>query len=476
MSGEEFGLSLLVLLSFLTFCLFLVHQWDLRKKERSLRPFWPRGVRSFFRHILIAGTDSDLKLELLYALGLAGVFSVVKITRMPTLASGLLPYLVAPVLGYHARYWVAKWRLQNIVFFGALFGESVPYRPSLSALSALLVNIGVTFIVATAGVWPLVVCFFGFLAHEITLEIAKNRQMLSRKLFLFDLDEPILSHDERRRLISALDRFEIGKIKTLRQKVDSEDKRVALDAFVALLQDDFHKFREIRERAASKIRESGPLLYYFGKASYVIGDLEAARELLSQGVELREGGVCRAYLALALLARTEGREAVEESIDLLRERGERTSGQDQRKSSMFLRAFLALALGIATGRSEEHDEEYLREAIFRIHEAMRINELVRRENELGEMGEFYFRANEQIFLDIYAYLLYRMGNYQLAFRVLEQAIERDNTYPWPYYHLALLYEKVGQEWLAERVFYRIVAHERSESVLKSLALMRLRKI
>ena len=80
---------------------------------------------------------------------------------------------------------------------------------------------------------------------------------------------------------------------------------------------------------------------------------------------------------------------------------------------MFTAAYYALALAIGTTKDAVANER-LREAFFHIHEAMRINQAIFDMGDVGELRFEYFQANNQIFLDIYGYVVYRQRNPQLA--------------------------------------------------------------
>ena len=461
-----------VLAGFFSF-LLIVHTLQRRASDQKLRAFTTRQPILRFRHWIIAGTDADLKLEFLFLayqsllVGSAHWFNVT-----PRRLDWLLA-VIACFLGFHFRQWLSKWRLRNIVSLKIVSSDQYLYFKGATDISAILLNVLVSIHLSLGNPIYAVLQFLGFFIHEVVLESRKGERLLKRKLYLFDLDDLPVRQAVREKLIHAIRRFRLSAIGQLIRQSQDRREAVLLDAFRSLLRDDFSGFRSVVDRNDDLIQADPSLLYYFGKAFYNLGELERAKEYLRLGRDEHQSRLCAAYYALTLLAEAEGRQEVQRVLELLEPHVQVT---EDSKSDMFLAAYYSLALAISTGKYPDPGRERIRRAFAFIHEALRINETYLRKAELGELQIYYYRANEQIFLDIYGYILYRMGNDMLSFRVLEDAIASDDTYPWPYFHLALLYLRIGRRALAGSLLYRIAANERSDTVLKRLCVSKLKEL
>ena len=461
-------LSLFLLVEIVILCIIMLKLWF----ERSN---WPRrellgkGLQDRLTQRFIIGTDSDLKVEFVYFLLLALLGWTAAL-----FGSRVLPLLilVSFLQGLHFRQWLSRWRLRNIVSLEILERDRMFYW-RLSELGALLLNGAVLYCTLSIDVRYALPSAMGLLANEIVLERKKRLLILKRKLYIFDVDVFYSNSSVRTRLIAAIKKHRLGQIDALIRETKDPSEALLLKAFKLLvtnsLQDFHHLYRENKEAISADSR----LAYYFGKSLYNLGSLTEAKEVLEHGCTRLGDSLCLAYYALCVLSESRDEETVRRVLTLLQ--GSLQEGPEA-KRDMFLRAFYALALAISTAKYSEQRSERLSYALFNIHEAMRINQLFFEKNELRGLRTEYFHANDQVFLDILGYIVFRQGNLQLSARLLQAAISTDNTYPWPYFHLALIYDKIGRRRLARSLLFRIAVNETSDSVLKRLCQDRLAKM
>jgi tetratricopeptide (TPR) repeat protein len=451
--------------------LFAVRRYSV---EQWLRPLLSqRGRKRRWVQRLIIGTDTDLKVEAFFFVYILTVVSVIATARQ----SGTLPNMsgilavVALLQGFHFRQWLSKWRFRNIVFQKILTAQRTIYTRGFNEIAAIgLNNLIMIWLLANNPRYALLQVI-GFVLHEVSTEIRKRSQLLRRKLHLFDLD--FLDDKQlRREVIRAIRGFRITKLNQLALQTSSPADRIILNAFARWIQNDFDGFVTLFQNERMSIEKSPEMLYYFGKAFYSLGDLDRAEDLLQRGWVDHRSRLCFAYFVLCTLAKGQTPPDLDELDAELRTA--RASGTGT-TAEMFAAAYYALAVAVSTSR-EPGSLTRMRDAFFYIHEAMRINQLVFDSDRLAELSREYFEANNQIFLDIYGYIVYRQGNLQLSFFALESAIRVDNTYPWPYFHIALIYERLGRVQRAESIYYRIAVNEVSDSVLKRLCERRLRAI
>jgi hypothetical protein len=143
---------------------------------------------------------------------------------------------------------------------------------------------------------------------------------------------------------------------------------------------------------------------------------------------------------------------------------------------MLAHAYYALASIMLASTDGNLSSQEARDALYHIHRANRINEKFLREKHLGTLGYSYYRGNEIILMDICGYIMFRIGESRLGYRILEGAVRADNTYPWPYFHIAIIYEQRGKLRLARSLFARIAMNERTDSVIYRLSVGRIKKI
>ena len=446
-----------------------------RREEGSLSGLVSGPARYRFLQRLIVGTDADLKVEAaFFAYQLILLFILAPAHRwVPGDSSFAVLCAVAVIQGFHLRQWFSKWRFRNIIYFKILTADRRLYTRGLEELSALAVNnLLMAWLIYTGPVY-VVPQIAGFLLHEVTTEIRKRRRLLRRKLHLFDLnfiDEPAV----KSAVIDAVDKLRLTRIERLADRVTSPRLRVLLHAFGAWIQNDFDKFRELFTTHRQFIEQEAEMCFYFGKSFYALGDVSTARDLLSIGWSRFHSRICLAYYSLCELAtdrNIDNLRAVEES--LRQNIAEGTVGETP--PDMYACAYYALSIAIGTTKNAVPPSR-VRDGFFHIHEAMRINQRIRERSDLGRLADEYFQANNQEFLDIYGYLVYRQHNSQLSFAILESAIKSDDTYPWPYFHVALIYEAIGRSPVARAIYYRIAVNEISDTVLKRLCLRRLHRL
>jgi tetratricopeptide (TPR) repeat protein len=459
----------LVLLAAVCLVTGTTHYVTHRRLDSDLRPHRDKSLTGLVRHWVVAGTDSDLKLELAYFAGLVSTGLLLGIDKSthPGVLHWTFAALIALVLGYHARQWLSKWRLRNIVSLDILRAEHILYIKSLGNIGAFVLNLLFSAYLVHEDLKFAVLCFAGFFIQDVALESRKASRLLQRKLYIFDLEDMPVPEEKLDRLCAAIRKFNFRVLRRMIREAEPGRDQLLLTALDILLRDDFEGLKRLVIDKQEMIREDYALAFFFGKALFRVGDLDRARMFLTAGSQLGESDddrhLCIAHLALVEVADSATSSAVSTALGALRD-CVRIGGNS--KGAMFMLAVNALVIALASRHDAEAD---LPRAVSLIHEALRINEsLAARDYKLGELGDLYRKGNEQIFLDIYGYILYRMGTRTLAFRVLEQAIIQDNTYPWPYFHLALIYDAAGRNKLARDLLFRVAAQERSDSVLRRL--------
>jgi hypothetical protein len=439
------------------------------RAEGRLQDLLGKGLRDQLTQRFIIGTDSDLKVEFGYFMMLAFVGWTA--ASFGTNVRFLL-ILVSFLQGLHFRQWLSRWRLRNIVSLEILERDRMFYwRPS--ELAALLLNGMILYCMLSIDIRYTIPSAIGLLANEIHLERKKRFLILKRKLHIFDIDVFSSTSKIRPRLITAIKKYRLGQIDALISQTSDIGEVLLLKAFKFLVTNNLREFHTLYQQNKDAIGADARLVYYFGKSLYNIGDLGSAKELLQHGYTQLGDSLCLAYYALCVLSESRDEVTVRNLLTTLEKS---IHGDAETKRDMFLRAFYALALAISTAKYKEQKSERLSHALFNIHEAMRINQLFFEKSDLRGLKREYFHANDQVFLDILGYIVFRQGNLQLSARLLQAAISTDNTYPWPYFHLALIYDKVNRRRLARSVLFRIAVNETSESVLKRLCQDRLSKM
>lgn len=466
-------------LSFLVLCevfvIVMMAAFAIRRRadEAQIAPLLGRvRDRSPVQAVIIA-TDADLKVEFLFFSYMLLAVIATSLLQSPRAGDEILALLavIAGLQGYTFRQWLSRWRFRHIVNIRLLTTKASFYGGSRDVVAELLINQLLFWWLLWISPFYAFFQVAGFLFHEASSEVRKRRFMLRRKLHLFDLDF-IPKKEDRARLASAIHRFQLSVIRQMAYQTSDTRQALLLRTFDLWLRNDFSGVDRVFEENRRSIEGDAKLLYYFGKSFYARGDVQRATELLKRGWGEYGDVGCRAYLVLCELAVDRSREKVTE---LLQEIKEDVPQYCSSKAEMFLCAYYALALGIFSGRADDGEVDTLRDALYHIHEAMRFNQRIYEGRELGPLQSAYFAGNNQIFIDIYGYIVLRQGNQQLSFRILESAIVDDNTYPWPYFHIALLYERVGRAERARSIYYRIAANEVSDSVLRRLCLRRLER-
>lgn len=463
-------LPLFILVEVVIFCMIVLKLWFERGN-------WPRrellgkGFRDRLTQRFIIGTDSDLKVEFAYFILLALLGWTATLFGSRAL---LLLILVSFLQGLHFRQWLSRWRLRNIVSLEILERDRMFYW-RLSEVGALLLNGTVLYCILSIDVRYAFTSAMGLLANEVFLERRKRLLILKRKLHIFDVDVFYSNSRVRTRLIAAIKKHRLGQIDALIGETKDPSEELLLRAFKLLVTNSLREFHALYRDNKEAITADPRLAYYFGKSLYNLGSLIEAKEVLEHGCTMLGDSLCLAYYALCVLSESRDEDTVRRVLAMLQ--GSLQDGQGaEAKRDMFLRAFYALALAISTAKYSEQRSERLSHALFNIHEAMRINQLFFEKNELRGLRREYFHANDQVFLDIFGYIVFRQGNLQLSARLLQAAISTDNTYPWPYFHLALIYDKIDRRRLARSLLFRIAANETSDSVLKRLCQNRLAKM
>lgn len=474
----EFLLASEALLVALYTFLAAVHYLTRRRREVDLAHYDARRFHARIKHWVVGGTDADLKLEVAY-------FTVLVTTAMATHFPGSHPAVaefggihaaVGAVLGFHLRLWLSKWRLRNIVFAKILVKQRLVYFKGATDTLAVLANLLLTFYLVRAHAGYVFCGFFGFFIQDLALESRKASQLLRRKLHIFDLEGLPVPHSKREQLFAAIKTHSARSLRALVRSAETPRDGVLLHAFELLLHDDFAGFRRLLASEEKLIEADADLLFYFGKSLYALGDVGGARSFLERGCAARQRDrLCMAYFALTLIADADD-SGLRSAVEILDEYY-RTPGET--KGDMFGLGFYALALALSTKdhcASSTAKRAHFEKAFWCINEALRLNEGFANRADLGSLQRHYFLGNEQVLLDIYGYLLYRMESDVLAFRVLEDAIRQDDTYPWPYFHLALIYARLGRTDLASVIYYRVAMHERSDTVLRRLCMQRMGKL
>lgn len=457
--------------------LALVHYVTRTRREKDLTRYQARTLRATIKHWLVGGTDADLKLEVAYfSLLVATVIAARLIGQLAVHKFDVMHATVAAVLGFHVRLWLSKWRLKNIIFVKILETQRLIYFKSAFDNLAFVANLAATVYLVIANPSYVFCAFIGFFAQDLTLESRKASRLLRRKLHIFDLEGLPVPRDKRERLFTAIKTHSARSLRQLVRSAETPRDHVLLRGFSLLLHDDFDGFRALLVAERELIESDADLLFYFGKALYALGDVAAARSFLERGCTARNRDrLCMAYFALTLIADGDDN-GIPTAVDIL---DDYYCAPGETKGDMFGLAFYALALALSTKDAEaasDHVKAHFEKALWCINEALRLNEHFASRADLGSLQRHYFLGNEQMLLDIYGYLLYRMKSYVVAFRVLEDSIRQDDTYPWPYFHLALIYSRVGRTDLAKVIFYRVATHERSDSVLRRICLRRLESL
>jgi tetratricopeptide (TPR) repeat protein len=472
--------SLLLASEALLLCLYVflsvVHHFTRRQRELDLSELFDGGRGRRLKRWLVGGTDADLKLEFGYftVLIAIGLFANTRWRPVHYHEPQVLFGLVGAALGFHLRQWLSKWRLRNIVFAKILAKRQLLYFKGITDTTALAANLLVTVYLVFTHPGYIYCAFAGFFVQDLALESRKASRLLRRKLHIFDLDGLPVPDEKREELFDAIKHHSVRTLRALVRDAGSPRDRILLHAFALLLHDDFDGFRRLLAEEKGLVDGDPDLLFYFGKALYALGDVGAAREFLSRGCSARQSDrLCMAYYALTLISEAND-EGLKQALTILSEYFDSVAGT---RGDMFGLGFYALALALAAKDSAPAAtrREDFEKALWCVNEALKINERLSQEFALGSLQRHYFLGNEQMLLDIYGYVLYRMGSYVVAFRVLEDSIRQDDTYPWPYFHLGLIYDRIGQHDLAAVIYYRIAAHERSDTVLRRLCVRRMRR-
>jgi hypothetical protein len=466
-------LSLLIMCQLATVITMAVFAVQRKAAEGALKQAIKPQPDSRWIRRLIIGTDTDLKVEAVFLAYLLVVIAILG-HRLPLSGliafTGVLP-LIAVVQGFHLRQWLSKWRFRNIVYVQILTRKRKLYIRGVEEGAAILLNNIIMWWLIFTNPGYALLQIAGFVLHEIITETRKRRRLLRRKLHLFDVDflrDPAVKES----VISAVRHFRVDRVDLTIQRLQRTDEAVLLRAFKYWLQNDFAAFDAEFNEHRSSIEQDAEMTYYFGKAFYALGEVERARDLLHLGWDRHASKICLSYYVLCQLALPHDHDTVTALEDLL---AQHVLPHGATRADMFVAAFYSLTIAMGTRAMAGRDDR-LRRAFYFIHEAMRINQRIFDRGDVGLLRNQYFEANNQIFMDIYGYLVYRQGNTQLSFSILESAINRDNTYPWPYFHIALIYESVGRRDVADSIYFRVAVNEVSNSVLKRLCIRRLQRV
>jgi tetratricopeptide (TPR) repeat protein len=440
-------------------------QLGLRLPSSPRGAFLERACKQF-----VVGTDGDLKVEFAF---LAYLSTAIIITNPPPshprYSVQLLPAVLSFLLGFYFRQWLSKWRLRNIVSLQRLRSSRMLVGKPNAALAFALTNILVWYILYVSPLYALC-ALAGVFLHEVILETQKNTLVLRRRLHLFDLESFSLDKATARVILRIPRPLGLRGLHALIKKELEPRRRLALRAFRELVTNDQDEFYRLLETSSSSILPDADLCYYFGRALYTLGDIPRASTLLAAGCEHSNDARCAAYLALAYLGEGAHTSGVQRARQLLEPHVKRS---DDSTGTMFAHAYYALASILQLDLDATFSAEPAQEALYHIHRAIRINEGRLAAEGLGKLSYAYYRGNELIFMDICGYIVFRLGEPRLAYRILEGVIRADNTYPWPYYHIALIYKRTGKEYLARALFHRIAVNERTDSVIHRLALTQL---
>lgn len=437
-----------------------------RRKTLHRLPSPESSVAYRIRNGLLVGTDNDLKIELAF---LGYVTIATFLTHSLPIRSRtpveFIPAILALLLGFHFRQWLSKWRLRNIVSVKRLTSKSPVVVKYNSLISFALTNSLIWYLIYLnpryAGLQLL-----GLFVHESASETEKNRRVLRRRLHLFDLDAFALDTETAEIIYRVPGPFGLRRLHGLIARETDLRRGLALNAFRELISNDQEAFYKILDKNIDIIRADPNLCYYFGRALYTLGDIPRAEQLLNLGVKQCGDARCAAYLALTIVAKQQNEEHVHQARAILQPYLH--SGPDS-PGKMFAHAYFALTSALLLNEADPLESGIPQDALSHIHYAMRMNERFFAKRELGRLSYSYYRGNELILMDICGYIMFRLGEPRLAYRILEGVVTADNTYPWPYFHIALIYKKQGLMSLAQALFRRIAANERTESVIYHLA-------
>jgi tetratricopeptide (TPR) repeat protein len=434
----------------------------LRPRQR-LRQASPGGLR---RWVLLS-TDTDLRVELILALYLSLCVIGARLARpRPPGDLVFVLLIVSVVAGGFFRQCLSKWRLHRLVRPEFLGTSSLPHFRGVSEVSAMvLTSVVIGFLILLDDFYALVV-FFGFITHEMASEWKKRSHLVKRKLHLFDVE--ILSKAPEAKRIISRSVSPFGSLWPRRStRLGGEaPERLIVRGFEALLHDDFHTLRALVENHEDRIRSSSDGAYFFGRAAYVVGEIRVAQRLLDAGFRLHGDDRCVPFLALVEAEMDQRRPPALLRAEKMLTAALPSASSDRVRMELF--GIRALVLALNSSGPPSIANRRLNKAMASVLEAMRLNQQLRNKMTFSSESRLYFDAFSQMYADICGYVLYRRGNYELAYRVLEDAVLKDPTYPWPYFHIGLIYEAVGQKSLAEILYHRIGESERSETVLKRL--------
>jgi tetratricopeptide (TPR) repeat protein len=441
----------------------LVHRRQAFRRVSSSRE---SSIGYRIRNNLLVGTDNDLKIELAF---LGYVTAMTLLTHSVPIRSRapveFIPAVLALLLGFHFRQWLSKWRLRNIVSMKRLTSKSPIVIKANSTIAFVLTNILIWYLLYLNPRYA-ILQLVGLFVHEGVAETEKNRRVLRRRLHLFDLDAFSLDTNTADIIYRMPGPFGLRRLHGLIVRETNFRRSLALRAFRELFSNDQREFCRLLDENIDTIKSDQDLCYYFGRALYTLGDIPRAEQLLDTGVKLCNDVRCAAYLALAKVARIQDKEQVYEARAILQPYLD--SGQDS-PGKMFAHAYFALASALIITEEAPLESGIPQDALAHIHYAMRMNERFLAKRELGRLSYSYYRGNELILMDICGYIMFRLGEPRLAYRILDGVVTADNTYPWPYFHIALIYKKQGLTSLAHAIFKRIATNERTESVIYHLA-------
>lgn len=458
----------LLLLSSLS-ALQILRLVTLRPRERVTPPSGTNRLR----HWLVLGTDADLRVELAFLLYLVAARTAAELSSLGE-ESKLDPFLVltAFLAGFHFRQWLSQWRIRNIVSFKRLVSNRHLVFSLRRTTSFVLSNVVICYLLSRSPAYG-VACFLGLIAHEVSSEHRKSSQLLRRRLHLCDIPEFSSDRQLTKLVLGAVSAQGLSRL-AREAELQAGKKRLVLLGFRYFLKGDQNSFRELVVASKNEILLDADLCYYFGRALYSFGLLDTAEELLEAGHRLGDGR-CSSYFALTMHAKSQisGVESPTEPKEILGE--VLRSNMSDRKSRILANAFSAQLNATLAGKFPNVDRRICEEAYGQIHEAIRLNEAELAFGSHGSISYAYYRGVELMLLDICGFLMSRFGEQRLAFRVLESAINADNTFPWPYFHIALIYEDFGKQDLARSLLTRILENEQSNSVLAQLIRRRLHR-
>ena len=462
-----------ILLFAILFFATIVNFFQRRQAFRRLPSSHDSRIGYRLRNNLLVGTDNDLKIELAF---LGYVIVAILVTHLPPIHSRasveFIPAVLGLLLGFHFRQWLSKWRLRNIVSMGRLTSKSpIVIKPN-STIAFGLTNLLIWYLLYLNPLYA-ALQLFGLFVHEGVAETEKNRKVLRRRLHLFDLDAFSLDTRTAEVIYRVPGPFGLRRLHGLIARETNMHRSLALRAFRELIANDQQEFYRLLEGYIEWIRNDPNLCYYFGRALYTLGDISRAEQLLHAGVEQCRDVRCAAYLALVRVADNQGEEEVHQAREILQPF--LGPGPDS-PGKMFAHAYFALTSALLLKEEAPLESGIPRDALTHIHYAMRMNERFLAKRELGRLSYSYYRGNELILMDICGYVMFCLGEPRLAYRILEGVVRADNTYPWPYFHVALIYNSQGLTSLAQAIFRRIATNERTESVIYRLSIKELEKL